>query len=137
MRNIEKPMSNIFKTTVLLAAVLLMPGLARSQSTITFQVNLKPQIEDSVFVPGRDVIEISGNLAPISLRGIVLKDVPPQDSIYTVEIDFPYSTTGKKLTYRFKLKLESGTVNEKLARNLDLNRGKQTLPALYFDSYAW
>lgn len=109
----------------------------QAQSTITFQVNLKPQLKDSVFIPGRDAVTLTGNIYPITNGEITLKDEAPRDSIYTVEVKFPGSYTGKKLEYNFVLETEQQTIKESMPRQLGIRSGTFTLDALYFDSFAW
>ena len=121
----------------LLCILFAIPSLtASAQSTITFKVNLKPLMEDSVFVPGRDVAKITGNIMPLT-RGITLKDESPQDSIYTAEVNFSRSYSGKKLSYNFVLETEPKTIRESRPRTLAIRSGKYDLDALYFDAFAW
>lgn len=120
---------------------LLVPAAfntARAQATVTFQVNLKPQLEDSVFLPGRDRAEITGNLFPLSHgRTMLLEDTEPVDSVYSLEVRFPRSATGKKLTFYYMLTIDSETNKESMPRSLEIRKGAYKLDALYFGSYAW
>ena len=123
--------------SLLLCMLFIAPALlASAQSTITFKVNLKPQMEDSVFVPGRDVAKIIGDISPLP-RGIALKDESPQDSIYTVEVRFSRAYTGKKLSYNFVLETEPRVMQESRPRTIGIRSGDMELAALYFDTFAW
>lgn len=131
----------MFKKTLLTFAILLITigysEYAYAQSSITFQVNLKPQLEDSVFVPGRDIAKITGNTYPLTGKGVILKDTSPKDSIYTIEVKFPGSATGKEISYNFVLNVGDKVINESMPRSIRLRQGDFTLDALYFDSFAW
>jgi len=131
----------MFKNTFLTFAIILITigysDFAYAQSSITFQVNLKPQLEDSVFVPGRDVAKITGNTYPLTGRGVILEDTSPKDSIYTVEVKFPGSATGKEISYNFVLNVDEKVINESMPRSIRLRKGDFKLDALYFDSFAW
>lgn len=112
-------------------------GQSTAQATLTFQVNLKPQLEDSVFIPGRDLIKLTGNMYPLSGQGLTLNDSAPKDSIYTTEVKLPKSSVGKKLTYNFVLNVDEKTIKESMPRSIKIRSGDFTLDALYFDSFAW
>lgn len=128
---------NRILTLALLAFILAFAELSYAQSTVTFQVNLKPQLEDSVFIPGRDVVKLTGNTYPLSGRGISLKDNAPKDSIYTVEVKFPGSADGKKVSYNYELNANERVIKESMPRLIQLRQGEFTLDALYFDTFAW
>lgn len=109
-----------------------------AQSEITFNLNLKPQLTDSTFVPGRDVVEIVGSIYPLRMsQGLKLKDTAPVDSIYSVTVDFPRRHTGDRLSYNYVLKTESETMREPMSRELQLRNGEFNLDVLNFGSFAW
>lgn len=127
--------STIF--ALILTGILLLSQNSYAQTKITFQVNLKPQLEDSVFIPGRDLVKLKGNQYPLTGKGITLRDSAPKDSVYTVEVSFPGHASGKKISYNFILETEPKTINESMPRQLLIRNGEHTLDALYFDSFAW
>ncbi|SMO82069.1 hypothetical protein [Gracilimonas mengyeensis] len=109
-----------------------------AQSNITFNVNLKPQLEDSVFIPGQDKIEIYGNLYPLGMnKTLQLVDKAPIDSIYTVEIRFSRNYNGKNLRYNYVLRTDEGELRESNPRSINLQKGETELDAIYFNSFAW
>lgn len=109
-----------------------------AQSSVTFNVNLKPQLVDSSFVPGRDQIEIIGNIRPLSmLRGYVLTDTEPVDSVYSVTMNFSTRFNRNTLTYNFVMTANSIKLTEVLERNLTLQNREVSLDALYFNAFAW
>lgn len=129
---------SVLKTVILTFVVFLLASQAgQAQSTVTFQLNMEPQLKDSVFVPGRDVVKLKGDLYPLTGKGVTLSDTAPKDSIYSVEIRFPGSANGKTISYNFVLETGPKTLNESMPRQLRLRRGSHTLDALYFDSFAW
>lgn len=127
--------STIF--ALILTGILLLSQNSYAQSKITFQVNLKPQLEDSVFIPGRDQVKLKGNQYPLTGKGITLHDSAPKDSVYTVEVSFPGHASGKEISYNFILETEPRTITESMPRELLVRNGEHTLDALYFDSFAW
>lgn len=108
-------------------------GLA--QSEVTFKVNLKPQLEDSVFIPGRDQIYLQGNVYPLSSGQKT--DHAPADSVYEVSVRFPSRVVGQQLSYNFFIDTPQNTKEEQMPRNLQIRSRDQELDALYFDSFAW
>lgn len=129
---------NISKAILLTTAFLFFfSHQGQAQAQITFQLNLKPQLEDSVFIPGRDVVKLKGNTYPLTGSGITLVDASPKDSVYSVEVRFPGSANGNRISYNFVLETEPKTLKESMPRQLRLSRGKRELDALYFDSFAW
>jgi len=121
---------------LLIALATTNVGLA--QSEVTFKVNLKPQLEDSVFIPGRDQIYLQGNVYPLSNRQkTYLKDHAPADSVYEVSVRFPSRVIGQQLSYNFFIQTPQNTKEEQMPRNLQLRSRDQELDALYFNSFAW
>lgn len=111
---------------------------ATAQTTVTFNLNLKPQIQDSLFIPGQDVAEITGNIYPLGLsRPMILKDLAPKDSIYSIEISFSRTNIGKTLQYNFTLQTERGIISEDKPRVIQLLREDQDLDAIYLNAFAW
>lgn len=111
-----------------------------AQNKVTFKVNLKPLLKDSTMVPGRDKVYLQGNIFPLSsTKRVYMKDTAPVDSIYQVKVSFPMTAIGQELRFNFfvynpdKDKL----IKEHRSRYLKLEKGDQTMDALYFDSFAW
>lgn len=118
--------------------LLIFTGTAHSQAAIEFSVNLKPMLEDSSFVPGKDRIELIGNIPPLTLnRGYELTDMAPADSIYSVIIEFSPGFATQKLIYNFRIITSKGTLNETLPRSVAILNREQKLDALYFNAFAW
>ena len=111
----------------------------QAQTTVTFNLNLKPMLEDSVVVPGRgDVVQVTGNLYPLDGRVPVrMRDREPIDSVYTAEVKFPRSVQGRTLQYSYVLDTEEETIKESMYRQLRLRGGDIETDPLYFDSHAW
>lgn len=108
-----------------------------AQSTVTFNLNLKPQLEDSVFIPNRDKVFLVGSTFPLRLnRPLVMRDEDPIDSVYTVEVMFNRDQLNTLAEYNFMLSINSNQLKEDIPRRLEI-RGKEILDALYFNSFAW
>ena len=107
-------------------------------SEITFNVNLKPQLEDSIFVPGRDQIKIVGDLYPINTPNpYFLLDEEPIDSVYSITVRFSSRFRDQILTYNFEMMTNYIRNVEVLPRNIQLmGQDVQTDP-LYFNAFAW
>jgi hypothetical protein len=129
-------MNKLFLTITLIALVLGTQKLS-AQAKITFNLNLKPQLEDSLFIPGRDQVMLTGKTYPLRLtRPVAMVDEEPIDSIYTVEVMFTRSDINTLLEYNFVLQINSRSVKEDMPRKLEI-RGTEALDALYFNSFAW
>lgn len=116
---------------------LLISTKISAQHTITFNINLKPQLVDSIFVPDRDQILLAGNTYPLRLnRPMIMRDLEPIDSVYTVEVMFNQNQLNNLIEYNFILKINSESLQEDIPRRLKI-RGDETLDALYFNSFAW
>ncbi|MDZ7715679.1 MAG: hypothetical protein U5J95_05640 [Balneolaceae bacterium] len=109
-----------------------------AQNTVTFKVNLTPQLEDSIFVPGRDIALLQGNLYPLTpTHRFQLTEGSEIDSIYTVDVNFPLTAINKELKYTFILKTPEKEITEMNPRFLRIKKGDRELDALYFDTFAW
>ncbi|MDR8390851.1 hypothetical protein NC796_06870 [Aliifodinibius sp. S!AR15-10] len=130
---------SMLKFTTLAVILLLADAVqAFGQSKITFRVNLTPQLEDSVFVPGRDQIYIQGNLYPLNRsQKNYLQDIAPADSIYETTVDFGATTRGDQLNYNYIIVTPEKVKREHVPRTLKLQSREQELDVLYFDSFAW
>lgn len=130
----QKRLINLF-AAILFSAI---SSIAVAQTTVTFNVNLKPQLEDSTFIPGRDIAGVIGNLHPFQFNApIKMTDEEPIDSIFTVTVDFPAYQTGKSLQFRYILQTEDEDLRELRPRSIGLKKGKTNLDALFFNTYAF
>ncbi|MFV1884475.1 MAG: hypothetical protein ACMZ7B_08310 [Balneola sp.] len=126
--------------TLLLLGVFSLFGSStiEARQQVTFNVNLKPQLEDSIFVPGRDQLQLVGNLQPINTaRPYFLTDTEPIDSVYSVTITFPGRFRNQTLIYNFEMTVNYIKQKESLERRLLLRTGEVELDALYFNAFAW
>jgi len=109
-----------------------------AQTSITFNVNLKPQLEDSTFVPGRDQLKIVGDLYPINTPNpYYLVDAEPIDSVYSITIRFSSRFRGQTLTYNFEMMSNFVRMTEVMPRGVQLQGREVELDALYFNAFAW
>lgn len=133
------PISVITRIFLFSLFMLIGSQQASAQSEITFNVNLKPMLEDSSFVPGQHTLLIKGNRAPLNFRtGMRMEDKAPADSIYSVTITFSRTITGRDLEYGFFIRQPNGRETaEDIPRTFNLPGRKVDLDALYFNSFAW
>lgn len=112
---------------------------AQAQSTeITFNVNLKPQLEDSTFIPGRDNIKIIGDLYPINTPNpYFLLDEEPIDSIYSITIRFSPRFRNKMLNYNFEMMVNFLKEKEAMPRSMQLQNSEVNLDPIYFNAFTW
>ena len=130
-------MKRIFLLSCFLA-VTMMTNSVIAQNTVTFKVNLQPQLKDSIFVPGRDVALLTGNVFPLTpTNRVKLTEGSEVDSIYTVEVSFPFSAVDKELEYNFILKTPDEEMKEMNPRFVRIRKGDRELDALYFNAFAW
>lgn len=126
------------KKCLILLFLLLGSGTAIAQSEITFSVNLKPQLEDSTFIPGRDQIKIVGDLYPINTPNpYYLFDEDPIDSVYSITVRFSSRFRNQTLTYNFEMISDYTRYTEVLPRSIQLQGREVELDPLYFNSFAW
>lgn len=122
----------------LVAFLLVGSSTIEARQQVTFNVNLKPQLEDSIFIPGRDQLQLVGNLQPINTaRPYFLTDTEPIDSVYSVTINFPGRFRNQTLVYNFEMTVNYIKQTESLERRLLLRTGEVELDALYFNAFAW
>ena len=128
-----------FKTIIITAALFIYSQSALfSQPTITFNLNLEPQLKDSVFIPGRDRVLVTGDIFPLSKSANLLKDTStPPDSIYSITLRFSNNEFGKTLNYNFIMYINGQRREESMRRQIRVRDDEMHLDALYFDSYAW
>ncbi|MGF1670230.1 MAG: hypothetical protein ACFCU6_07265 [Balneolaceae bacterium] len=130
---------NILKHLFLLSSFLfLVQTVAFSQSTVVFNLNLEPELRDSVFVPGRDYVEITGNDYPFTKRNNRLADLStPRDSIYSITLEFTRSDLNKTFNYNFVVFINGQPRSESMPRQITIQPGKYELDPFYFDAFAW
>lgn len=132
-------------TTINLYALLFIAVTSVNtfaQSEVTFNVNMLPQLRDSAFVPGRDVLKIVGNIYPIdNNREYILEDLEPIDSVYSITINFSSRFRGNTLKYNFEMIIneerQPRTLTEVMERTLLLRAADTSLDPLYFNAFAW
>ncbi|MBO6537215.1 MAG: hypothetical protein JJ966_13415 [Balneolaceae bacterium] len=114
------------------------PGYLQAQTSITFSVNLKPQLEDSTFIPGRDQIKIVGDLYPINTPNpYYLVDEAPRDSIYSITVRFSSRFRNQMLNYNFEMTSNYVRLTEVLPRSIQLQGREIELDPFYFNAFAW
>ena len=125
----------------LLLALVFLVGInvaGFAQSTITFNVNLKPQLEDSTFVPGRDQLKIVGDLYPINTPNpYYLFDEEPIDSVYSITVRFSSRFRNQMLNYNFEMMTNYIRNVEVLPRSIQLQSREVELDPIYFNAFAW
>lgn len=133
---------NAFRLLITVSFLLLTQS-CYAQAKIYFSIDLKQQMKDSVFVPSKySSVVVTGNQYPFtSTNSFELKDEAPVDSVYSAEVDFPSSSTGKTLKYNFKIiRPKRGNLTERRPRLLQIDktgsRGRM-LPVAYFNRFSW
>ncbi|MTI89167.1 MAG: hypothetical protein FH748_14515 [Balneolaceae bacterium] len=128
----------MIKKVAFFCIICIASGNALAQTSITFNLNMKPMLEDSSFIPGKDLLKINGNLYPLGRgKDKILKDRSPIDSVYSVEISFPSRYEGEKLTYNFYIVKPKKTIREIRPRILVLSNRDTVLPPIIFNAFAW
>ena len=120
-------------------ALLIGTLSVQAQTTVKFNVNIKPFLLDSTVVPPLDYVELTGDLYPLGQYKFVrMTDEEPIDSVYSVEVTFPRRFLNRRLLYNFVIRRPSSTDKfEGLQRNLVLRPGEFATDSLFFDSFAW
>ncbi|MEL7834052.1 hypothetical protein [Fodinibius sp. Rm-B-1B1-1] len=143
-----KYLENMFKSfsqkiisrtsALILFLFILITVDAKAQNKVTFQVNLEPQLKDSIFVPKRDKIYVKGNIFPLTnSRKVYLEDKAPTDSVFEATVNFPSSAIGQTLQFNYIIATPSKKITEQMSRQIQLQSGDRELDALYFNSFAW
>jgi hypothetical protein len=130
-------MHNFIKSLFIII-FLSISGIAVGQSQITFQVDFKQQMKDSVFVPSQHSVVVTGNQLPFtSLNSFRMQDTEPVDSVYSAQVRFPSSEIGKTLKFNFEIKRpKKENLTERQPRLLRIEEGSNTLRPDYFNSFA-
>lgn len=126
------------KKILLLVTLFCCSALAvQAQTSVTFNLNLQQMLEDSVFVPGRDRVQITGNFYPLGPNKFMqMHDKAPVDSVYTVEINFSGRFDNQELIYNFEIITPEEKYTEDTPRLLRLQGREIEIPPLYFNSFA-
>lgn len=107
-----------------------------AQTRLTFRIDMRPQMKDRTFLPGRHAVEVAGNRLPFSkTHTVALRDRPPVDSIYVATVHFPSLSNGKVLQYRFLIRADNTAVAERRYRIQRLRQQKAVLPIVRFNSF--
>lgn len=132
--NIKMRISSFFAVL----GIMMMCSSTSYAQKVTFNINLKPQLEDSVFIPGRDQIRIYGSAQPINLATpYYLIDEEPIDSVYSVTINFPRRYQNQTISFNYEMTINYRKMREDLERRLLVQQGDISLDALYFNAFAW
>lgn len=129
---------NSLNLVLLLGVILFAVETSFAQTRVIFQLNLKQEMKDSVFVPSEHSIVITGDKRPFSrTRTFEMEDKSPIDSIFTAEVDFPSSVMGETLRYNYVIKREIGDLEEFRPRLLPLKeRNRLILNVMFFNDFA-
>jgi hypothetical protein len=132
-------MSTLHKTFPLYLLLFFMLPLAGvAQTKVTFNVNLTQMMEDSTYVPGRDIVRVSGNLYPLGTgRFAEMKATSENDSVFTTKVNFSRRYNNQQLHYNFEIVTPKQVYKERAPRSITLTGKEAELPAIYFNAYAW
>jgi hypothetical protein len=127
------------KRIILLFALIFTQFLiVQAQTTVTFNVDLRPMMKDSTFIPGQDFLQVNGNLYPFGLnRPVRMSDNTPKDSIFTAEVQFSRRFNNERLKYYFEIVKPDETLSESSNRFVHLNGQDIILPPVGFNSYVY
>lgn len=114
-----------------------MASSVSAQTKVTFNVNMKPMLEDSTFIPGQDILRVKGDLQPFTrVTTFQLSDEQPIDSVYSVTVNFPRRYTDQTLTFNYFIQtLNRGTLQESLPRYIELKGMDVNHPPYVFDTF--
>lgn len=115
----------------------VLPDLYAQASTITFNVNLQPELKDSIFIPSRDRILVTGNQHPFSRDNNRLTDTTPIDSVYSITLRFMRGDLNKTFNFNYVMYIDGKPRRESMVRQIEIQPGRHNLDALYFDGFAW
>ena len=126
-----------FLLFLLALSCLLISELTAQSAVVTFNVNLEPQLKDSIFIPGRDWIIITGRQYPFRQSNNRLTDTVPKDSVYSITLRFNANDLNKTFNYNFVMYTDGRARREDMVRQITIERGERNLDALYFNAFAW
>lgn len=127
------------KTVCLIIIIIFTAGvhLSAQPATVTFNINLQPELKNSVFIPGRDWIVITGNQYPFDKLNNRLEDSAPIDSIYSITLQFRSSDINKNLGFNYVMYIEGNAIREDMRREIEIYQDSQNLDPFYFNAFAW
>ncbi len=131
-------LNNIIRSGLLALFVLLAAHFeVKAQVKVTFNLDLRAQIEDGSFIPGRDRAEVMGDIYPLTRsRNYQLRDLSPSDSVYSVEITFGRRFLNSELNYNYIIKkYTGGEIRESELRQIRFVRGNLIIAPQLFDGY--
>lgn len=132
------PFNRLFSITVIFFTIAFFTSISASaQTKITFNVDMKPMLEDSSFIPGQDILRVKGDLQPFTrVTTFQLNDEQPIDSVYSVTINFPRRYTDQTLTFNYFIQtLNRGTLQESLPRYIELKGMEISHPPYVFNTF--
>ncbi|MEQ8524166.1 hypothetical protein [Gracilimonas sp.] len=132
----------MYKKSIKFILVLLLSisgfVAATAQTTVTFNLDMRRALQDSLFIPSTDKVVLVGDVRPLNeINKIYLRDEEPIDSIFTAEVTFRRYLDGDLVTYNFVLDTQSKKFEEPRSRSLRLSGNEIILPPLQFGATAW
>ncbi|MBO6584936.1 MAG: hypothetical protein JJ953_02400 [Gracilimonas sp.] len=128
----------IIKFTVILLLTITGYVSAAAQTTVTFNLDMKRALQDSLFIPSTDKVILVGDVRPLNeINEIYLRDEEPIDSIFTAEVTFKRYLDGDQISYNFVLDTQSKKYKEPRPRSLRLSGNDMILPPIQFGATAW
>lgn len=134
----KSSMNMLNKTTFFSLLILFVaPLTGMAQTKVTFNINLIPMMEDSTYVPERDIVRVTANQFPLGTNRFAnMKATADNDSLFTVEVSFSRRLNGQQLKYNFEVVTPNKTFKESAPRVIILRGEPIETPALYFDDFA-
>lgn len=128
----------IIKFAVILLLTITGYVTAAAQTTVTFNLDMKRALQDSLFIPSTDKVILVGDVRPLNeINEIYLRDEEPIDSIFTAEVTFKRYLDGDQISYNFVLDTQSKKYEEPRPRSLRLSGNDMILPPIQFGATAW
>lgn len=128
------------RLTLLFFAVQLLYGaqILYAQVDVTFQVDIREFIENGMFDPERDHVELIGDQSPLSgVQPVKMDPHKETSSLYTKTVTFSEVKSNKPLQYQFRVMINYRYRNEDIPRTIRIPSKDKTIDAMYFNSYAW
>lgn len=126
----------MIRRCLLILLFSVINGYALAQATVTFNVDMKGLLADSLFVPGEDQLKLTGDIFPLGRgRDMLLKDTAPEDSIYSVEVSFFSRDAGDMLIYNYLIIRPESTEREIQPRQLLIPSGNTELTPIPFNAF--
>lgn len=98
---------NVFVVLVLSVSVIF-PHIIWAQDAVTFQIDMRQQIQDSLFFPKRHVVGVRGNMSPLRWDSTLVASDPDGDGVYSITITMlpPKSPFYEETRIAYKFKAE-------------------------------